>query len=283
MDRGAWWAPVHGVTQHFLATKQQQQGNQKECKRIKIKERQVKVKGENLLITDTWFSLGSFSKGKSWKVPHGEWCTAESQPSPGASFEQGFTWGEGEEEGEGVWCFPHLPVPLILSPANQETQSVWFPGVPSLPQQPLWEGSRADCPHHLSVWSCVRWAPLQHRAGLLSHSSVCGGTDISSCPGGQTPWWCFFPEARTDLAIETFTVTCLIIFCTEILSHNVACFPSSKPLRLCCASKWDQQLNLSLLLMQTHNYGQSAEREVRLPFSVLTGMTRRQLLWWACY
>ena len=53
MDRGAWWAPVHGVTQRFLATKQQQQGNQKECKRIKIKERQVKVKGENLLITDT--------------------------------------------------------------------------------------------------------------------------------------------------------------------------------------------------------------------------------------
>ena len=43
MDRGAWQAPVHGViqslTQHFLATKQQQQRNQEECKRIKIKER----------------------------------------------------------------------------------------------------------------------------------------------------------------------------------------------------------------------------------------------------
>ena len=231
----------------------------------------MKVKGENLLITATWFSLVCFSKGKSWKVHHSEWCTPESQPSPGTLFEQGFTWEEGEKKGKGMWCFPLLPVPLILSPANLETSvSVVSRGpftstATSLRGKECWlPTSSFSLIGRSHVWHEVFAAPALGRSSLTLqylwwHRHL------------QLPWRSnsmvvFFSRGtHTDLVIETFTVTCLIIFCTEILSHNVACFSSSKPLRLCCASKWDQRLNLSLLLMQTHNYGQSAEQEVRLP------------------
>lgn len=232
----------------------------------------MKVKGENLLITATWFSLVSFSKGKSWKVHHKEWCTPESQPSPGASFEQDFTWEEGEEKGKGTWCFPHLPMPLILSSANLETSV----GVVS--RGPFTSTAT-------SLRGKVSWLPVSSFS-LISQSRVWHKVDATPALSRfslilQGLWWhrhlqlpwrsdsmvVFFSRGtHMDLVTETFTVTCLIIFCTEILSDNVACFSSSKPLRLCCASKWDQWLNLSLLLMQTHNYGRSAEREVRLPF-----------------
>lgn len=197
--------------------------------------------------------------------------TPESQPSPGTLFEQGFTWEEGEKKGKGMWCFPLLPVPLILSPANLETSVSVASRGPFTSTATSLRGKACWLPasfFSLMSWSCV-WhevdaAPARDRSSL-THQCLWWHRHL------QLPWRSnsmvvvFSRGTHTDLVIETFTVTCLIIFCTEILSHNVACFSSSKPLRLCCASKWDQRLNLSLLLMQTHNYGQSAEWEVRLP------------------
>ena len=184
----------------------------------------MKVKGENLLITATWFSLVSFSKGKSWKVHHREWCTPESQPSPGASFEQDFTWEEGEEKGKGTWCFPHLPMPLILSSANLETSV----GVVS--RGPFTSTAT-------SLRGKVNWLPVSS-VSLISQSRVWHKVDATPALSRfslilQGLWWhrhlqlpwrsdsmvVFFSRgAHMDLVTETFTVTCLIIFCTEILS-----------------------------------------------------------------
>lgn len=87
--------------------------------------------------------------------------------------------------------------------------------------------------------SGLRWTLLSS-TGLVFYtlasvqlSEACGGTDITNFPEGQARWCSFFRGTHVS-GNRDITMTPLIIFCTEILSHNVACFSFSKPLRLLC-------------------------------------------------